>query len=149
MTDFDFEHDFEDLVEALDDLQDEVGEAGTFFVGTAVEYSVYLEFGTSKMDPKPFFRPALAEARRDLDGFIRDNTETTVQEIDDADELARTVAFALESRIKDIIKEKGLIDTGTLWASVRAIPAPGRLPSADEVDGSVAPGASADVEVNG
>jgi len=144
MTDFGFEADFEDLVESLEDLQDKVGEPGSFFVGTAVEYSIYLEFGTSKMDAKPFFRPALAEARRDIPGFIRDNTRKTVEEIESADELARTIAFGLERRIKQIIAEKGLIDTGTLRASVKAVPAPADLPTADEIDAD----ASADIEVS-
>jgi len=139
-----FAADFDELVETLEDLQEEVGESGSFFVGTAVEYSVYLEFGTSRMDPKPFFRPALAEARRDIPGFVRDNTRKTIEEIDSADELARTIAFGMERRVKEIITEKGLIDTGTLRASVRAVPAPGDLPDADEVDAD----GSADVEVS-
>jgi hypothetical protein len=144
MSDFGFDADFDELVETLEDMQDEVGQSGTFFIGTAVEYAVYLEFGTSKMDPKPFFRPALAEARRDLSGFIRDNSRKTIEEIDSADELARTIAFALERRVKQIITEKGLIETGTLRASVSAVPDPGNLPSADEVD----PDGSAAVEVS-
>ena len=116
----------------------------TWYVGTAVEYGVYLEFGTSKMDAKPFFRPALAEARRDLETFVADNTKTTMQQIDSVDELVRTIAFALERRVKEIITEKGLIDTGTLRASVQAVPTrPRDLPTADEVD----PAASADMEV--
>jgi hypothetical protein len=145
MTYIDFDADFEELVATLEDLQDGVGETGSFFIGTAVEYAVYLEFGTSKMDPKPFFRPALAEARRNLSGFIRENSRKTVEEIDSADELARTIAFALERRVKEIITRKGLIDTGTLRASVSAVPDPGTLPSADEVDGD----GSAAVEVSG
>lgn len=144
MTDFGFDADFDELVETLEDMQDEVGESGTHYIGTAVEYSVYLEFGTSKMDPKPFFRPALAEARRDLEGFIRENSRKTLQQIDTADELARTIAFALERRVKEIITEKDLIESGTLRASVQAVPAPGDLPDADEVD----PSAAAGVEVS-
>jgi HK97 gp10 family phage protein len=30
-----------------------------YIVGTATEYAVYIEYGTSKMFPKPFFRPAI------------------------------------------------------------------------------------------
>jgi phage gpG-like protein len=32
-------------------------------VGTDVEYGAYLELGTSRMDPRPYLRPALAAAR--------------------------------------------------------------------------------------
>lgn len=134
MTDFDFDADFEDLVERLDDLQEDVGQAGTHFVGTAVEYGVFLEFGTSKMDPKPFFRPALAAYRANLVRALEADTRKDIEDIDSADELAQTVALGLERRIKRIITQKGLIETGTLRASVQATPAPGQLPTADEVD---------------
>lgn len=134
MTDFDFDADFEDLVEEIDDLQDKIGQSGTFFVGTAVEYAIYLEFGTSKMDPKPFVRPALAAYRANLERAIEADTDKNIEDIDSADELARTVAFGLERRIKRIITQKGLIQTGTLRASVQATPSPGQLPTADEVD---------------
>lgn len=133
MTDFDMDADFEELVEALEDLQQQASGGGSYYVGTAVEYSVYLEVGTSKMDPKPFFRPALNEARRDLESFIARNTSKGVGDIETARELVRTVAFALERRVKEIIAEKGLIDTGTLRASITAAPVPEALPDADEV----------------
>jgi len=133
MTDFDMDADFEELIEGLADLQEQASGGGSYFVGTAVEYSVYLEFGTSKMDPKPFVRPALAEARRDLKSFIATNTTTSADDIETARELVRTVAFALERRIKEIITEKGLIETGTLRASITAAPVPDALPDADEV----------------
>lgn len=29
------------------------------FIGTNVEYAPYVEYGTSKMKPKPFFKPAV------------------------------------------------------------------------------------------
>jgi hypothetical protein len=133
MTDFDFDAGFEELIEELSDLQEQASGGGSYFVGTAVEYSIYLEFGSSKMDPEPFVRPALAEARRDLESFIAANTTTSADDIETARELVRTVAFALERRIKEIITEKGLIETGTLRASITAAPVPDALPDADEV----------------
>lgn len=148
MTSIDVDVDgLEQTIEKLDRLEERWTDDSRWVVGTAVEYAVYLEFGTSKMDPKPFFRPALQEARRDIEGFIRDNTRTTVSEIDDVQELVRAVAFALERRVKEIITRKGLIDTGTLRASVQAVPGanPGELPTADEIDAE----ASSTVEVNG
>lgn len=136
---------FTDAIEELKDLEEDLGQGGPWVVGTAVEYSIYLEFGTRHMDPKPFFRPVLAEVRsQGVEDFIDDNSRTTVGDIDDVDELVRTLAFAIERRVKEVITRKGLVDTGTLRASVKAVPGSdvGQLPSADEVD------ASADVEVN-
>jgi hypothetical protein len=137
MTTFDF--DIRGVEAHKRELQDEAenwaNPSGTWHVGTAVEYSVYLEFGTSKMDPKPFFRPALAEAERDLSAFVRDNTQTSLEQIDGPRELVRIIAFALERRVKEILTEKGLIDTGVLRASVLAVPSsPSSLPDAEDFD---------------
>lgn len=134
MSDFDFE------LDGLTGLQEEFGDriedwsgGGSAYVGTAVEYSIYLEYGTSKMDPKPFFRPALAEAGAGLEGFISEHTGTTVASITSADELVETIALALERRVKEIITEKGLIDTGTLRASIRAVDSEAELVAAEDV----------------
>lgn len=128
-----FAADVDDAIDELDDLQERYTGGGTWVVGSAVEYAIYLEMGTRDMDPKPFLRPALFEARQSLPQFIADNTSTTLNAIDTADELVRTVAFALERRIKQIITEKGLIDTGALRASVVAVPLGTPLPPLSEV----------------
>lgn len=135
-----------DQSRAVRDERDEwSGDDTTWHVGTAVEYSIFLEYGTSKMDPKPFFRPALAEAGRDLAAFVRDNSQKTLSQVDGPQELVRTIAFALERRVKEIITEKGLIDTGTLRASVKAVPGGvTELPDASDVD----PDTSANIEVS-
>ena len=78
-----------------------------------------------------------------VEGFIEKNSSYEMGDIDDVDDLVKTLAFALQRRIQEIITKKGLVDTGTLRISVKAIPGTdlNQLPSADEVD------ASADVEV--
>jgi len=137
MSNFDF--DISGLEAHQEELRDEAEtwsqSSGTWHVGSAVEYGIYLEFGTSDMDPKPFFRPALAEAERDLSAFVRDNTETTLEEVDGPRRLVAIIAYALERRVKEIITEKGLIDTGVLRASVLAVPtSPDVLPDAEDFD---------------
>lgn len=134
-----FDHNLDGLADHVGDLEEEQerwtgGEV--WAVGTAVEYSVYVEFGTSKMDPRPFFRPALFAYEANLAAAIESDTETSLDEIDSVDELVRTVAFGLERRIKRIITRKGLVDTGTMRASVLAVPGPdvGQLPTADDLE---------------
>lgn len=124
MADFDVEvESFERVIESLNDIEDDIRGAGTVTVGTGVKYSIWLEFGTSDMDPKPFFRPALAELRaKGVERFLENNTNLSVEQIDDLDSLVKVVGLALERRIKEIITRKGLIDTGTLRASVLAVP---------------------------
>jgi hypothetical protein len=124
------------LQETIDNLQDDIETTVTWVTGTAVEYAIYLEFGTRDMDPKPFVRPAARVYESNLEAAIAADTNTTLQAIDDADQLVKVVAFGLERRIKKIITAKGLVETGTLRASVRAVPLRqiDSLPEADEID---------------
>jgi len=66
--------------------------------------------------------------------FVADNTGTTIRQIDSAEELVETIGLALERRVKEIITRKGIIDTGTLRASIRAVDAQSELVAADEVE---------------
>jgi hypothetical protein len=128
----------EAAINRLEQLEDDVETLTTYTVGTAVEYSLYLEFGTSKMDAKPFFRPAINEIRaQGVDGFIAHNTRTSVETLPDADAVIRVLALALERRVKEIITDKGLIDTGTLRASIVAVRGddPSVLPGEGEFSG--------------
>jgi hypothetical protein len=135
MSDFDFDLDgATSLKEEFGDRIDDWSGGGSVFVGTAVEYALYLEYGTSKMDPKPFFRPAVAELQADIEGFIDAHTNSAVDTITSAEELVETIGLALERRIKEIITSKGLIDTGTLRASIRAVDSRGSLLAAEDVD---------------
>ena len=129
---------FEAAINELDQLEEDVSTIGTYTIGTGVEYSVFLEFGTSKMDAKPFFGPAINEVRlQGVPGFIRHNTQTTVDAQETIDDVIRVLAFALERRIKQIITQKGLIDTGTLRASVVAVRGadPSQLPDSGDLSG--------------
>jgi len=125
-------------IEEVEDLIDDVDSDREFLVGTGVEYSVFLEFGTSKMDPKPFFQPAINEVRLEgVRGFIAHNTRTTLEAQDSLDDVLRVLALAIERRVKEIITRKGLIDTGTLRASVIAVSGgdPSVLPGEGEFSG--------------
>jgi hypothetical protein len=132
---------FAELREDLEDLEDDYTGGGAWTVGTAVNYSVFVEFGTRHMQAQPFVRPAVEELQaRGVDGFIDDHTQTSVGEIGDIEGVVRAVAFALERRVKELAP----VDTGTLRASVRAVRGldVSKLPDERDVD------ASADVEVN-
>jgi len=133
-----FEADLSGFDRLRQTLREEIADAETtvdYVVGSGVEYSVFLEFGTEDMDPKPFVRPAVDEVESRL-SQIADDADT-------ADELVTKVALALEREIKQTITEKGLIDTGTLRASVTAIRdgVPSDLPDAGAT-------ATTDIEVD-
>jgi hypothetical protein len=125
----------EALIDELNEMQERLRGDETWLVGTAVNYAIYLEAGTSDMDPKPFVRPALSEVRqKGIEDFLEDHTNYTAEEIADLDSLVAALALALERRIKEIITEKGLIDTGTLRASVAAVPGADPSDLATEAD---------------
>ena len=129
---------FRRVLDALDDISDDLRGAGTVTVGTGVSYGIFLELGTRDMDPKPFFRPALAELRvQGVSGFIETNTKLSVEQIEELNDLVSVVGLALERRIKEIIAAKGLIDTGTLRASVVAVEgaSPSKLPTEGDLSG--------------
>jgi len=133
-----FEADLSGFDRLRQTLREEIADAETtvdYVVGSGVEYSVFLEFGTEDMDPKPFVRPAVDEVESRL-SQIADDADT-------ADELVTKVALALEREIKQTITRKGLIDTGTLRASVTAIRdgVPSDLPDAGAT-------ATTDIEVD-
>jgi hypothetical protein len=133
VTEIDIDVGLGSVLEAIDDLQERyAGGGATWVVGTRVEYAIYVNFGTRNQDPQPFFSAAIAEAQTDLAGFVASNTRTTLGQADSADELVQTVALALERRMKELAP----VDTGTLRASIAAVPleAAGRLPDADEIE---------------
>jgi len=127
-----------ELEAELDELEDDLESSREVIVGTGVSYAVYLEGGTRHMDPKPFFGPAINEARtQGVERFVEDNTNTSVEALDTLDQLVAVLGLALERRIKEIITTKGLIDTGTLRASVVAVPGtdPSALPTESDLSG--------------
>lgn len=42
----------------------------TYFVGTGVEYGIYVEFGTYKMRAQPFMRPAISRTVMEVQGNL-------------------------------------------------------------------------------
>jgi hypothetical protein len=169
----DFDIDVSGLRESIRDVEgiaDDFEDATPYVVGTGVQYAIYVEFGRGAItptdadalrfrgsdgdvifrqrvgpqDPQPFVRPAVAEAASNLQQFVARNTRTTLQQIDTADELTRVVALALERRIKELAP----VDTGTLRASVTAVPGrdPAALPGEDDVDGGAQTSTEIDLE---
>jgi len=101
MTRFGIDVDDASVRDALGDLEDKYTTERVEVVGTNVEYAIYLETGTEKMPPYPWFRPAIREFRLDPEGFITDNSGfSSLDEIPDGDTLVKTIASALESKME-------------------------------------------------
>lgn len=52
---------------------DPIGNAA--YIGTNVEYAPYVEFGTSKMAPRPFLRPAALEHSEEYKALMKESME--------------------------------------------------------------------------
>ena len=91
------------------------------WVGSAVEYGPMHEFGTSTMQARPHWRPAIEEiaaqigSDEGLQSGIMGNALTT---LDPGDAPPIKVALMVERRVKEIIASKGIVDTGNYRGSV-------------------------------
>ncbi|WP_089650093.1 HK97-gp10 family putative phage morphogenesis protein [Halobacterium hubeiense] len=83
-----------------------------YVVGPTVEYAVYHETGTSKMEARPFARPAAERVQANLDQYVSNAPEFSEEAI------VQQVAVGVESEMKRIITQKELVDTGAMRASV-------------------------------
>jgi phage gpG-like protein len=105
------------LVDAIDvfhQLTIEYNSGATFIVGPTVEYAVHHETGTSKMEARPFAKPAAERVQQDLEGKARPFLEGGGGE----EAVVRAVALAVEAEMKRIVKQKDIWDTGTLHSSI-------------------------------
>lgn len=55
------------------------GGEGEYHVGSQVHYAAYVEFGTSRMAPRPYFTPALTRNIPVLRQALRDMTEEWIE----------------------------------------------------------------------
>jgi len=95
---------FDAVMDALD--YTEQGET-KYIVGTDVEYAIYVEFGTSRMQAQPYLRPAVRRAVRKLD---------SIGSFDSPEEIAQALALQVEREAKREVP----VDTGTLKNSITA-----------------------------
>jgi hypothetical protein len=96
------------MADVLDLLEYEEFGTVKYVVGTNVRYSIYVEYGTSRMEAQPYLRPAIEDAVRSLDNHVDD--------ADDAEELAERLALHVER----VAKEEVPVDTGNLKNSIEA-----------------------------
>lgn len=99
---------YADTLAAFDAVKDWAGEA-EYVVGTNVQYSVYVEFGTSKMAAQPYLRPAVEDVVNRMGDEIAEDAES-------AEELVKRLALEIERGAK----ERAPVDTGNLRASIEA-----------------------------
>lgn len=106
-------------VRLLEALRFDFDDGAIYVVGPTVHYAVYHELGTSKMDARPFARPAAERVQANLDSAAGQFLDGDVVEASE-DALVRSVALAVEAEMKRIVEAKGIWDTGALHGSISA-----------------------------
>lgn len=101
----------------LDSLRMRFDGDTVYVVGPTVEYSVFVDRGTSRMESRPFVKPAAERVQGNLEGNVGDLLQGSVMDAGE-DELVRATAIAVQREMQRIITQKGAVDTGTLRASV-------------------------------
>jgi len=110
---------FDDVLGLFKDISTRFDGDTVYLVGPTVKYAVHVELGTSKMEARPFVRPAAERVQSDF-GLVSQFVDGGVLEVGEAG-LVEATALAVEAEIVRIITEKGLIDTGAMRASVTTV----------------------------
>jgi hypothetical protein len=93
-------------------------ESGEAWVGSAVVYGPFHEWGTSVIQARPHWRVAIAEIIGQAGGDVK--MQNQVFEAVLKGEAPMEVALMLERRVKQIITSEHIIDTGNYRASIAA-----------------------------
>jgi len=101
----------------LDSLAVDFGDDAVYVVGPTVEYAIYVDQGTSKMEARPYAKPAAERVQANLSSSVGQYLDRSVLESGE-DSVVRAAALAVQAEMQRIITDKGAVDTGTLRASV-------------------------------
>lgn len=104
-------------LEFFQDVHARFNENVTYIVGPTVNYAIYHELGTSKMEARPFARPAAERVQANLDSKVDRFLEVGILEAGEG-ALVRATALAVQREMQTIIEQKDIWDIGTLHGSV-------------------------------
>lgn len=105
------------LEDLLGSLKMKFTNDAVYIVGPSVEYAVYHELGTSRMEARPFARPAAEQVQNNLGNEIQRFLDSGIADSNE-DDIVRAAALAVERRMKLIVRRKEIWDTGNLHASI-------------------------------
>jgi len=91
----------------------------TYIAGPTVEYAIYNEKGTSKMEARPYARPAAERVEANTASEVRRIAASQGIPLSSEENIIRCAALAVQDRMKRIADRKDVRDTGDLIASIR------------------------------
>jgi hypothetical protein len=111
------------LAKVFKDVSDAARFPAEFWVGSAVPYGPFHEFGTTRITARPHWQPSIAATvikfglatRRQQNQFVNAMIEAPRG-------LVELVAFDLERAVKQSIASQGILDTGNYRGSIATGP---------------------------
>jgi len=110
---------FEAAMDLVEDVVVDFSGDTTYIAGPTVDYAVYHETGTSKMEARPYVRPAAEMVQANTGAEIQRISKSQGIPLNSEENIIRCAALAVQSRIKEIADRKDIRDTGQLINSVR------------------------------
>ncbi len=111
------------LLNVLSDAADAARNPGEWWVGSAVPYGVFHEFGTMKIVARPHWSPSIEIVAMQFGlAPARQQNEFVNAMILAPRGLVKLVAFHLERTVKQSITAQGIIDTGNYRGSIATGP---------------------------
>lgn len=91
-----------------------------YLVGPATSYAVYHELGTSKMEARPFMRPAAEKVQANLRTQIQKISKSQSIPLNSERNIVRCAALAVEVEATKIATRKDIRESGDTIASIQA-----------------------------
>lgn len=95
-----------------------------YVVGPTVKYAVYQEQGTSKLEARPFMRPAAERVQQNPETYAKQMAPTHGLDISSEEGFVKALALAVQDEGKRIADAKDIRDSGDLIASISIDPVP-------------------------
>lgn len=109
---------FANVMDVLESLRVQFEGNTTYLVGPTVSYAIYQEKGTSKIEARPFVKPAAEQVQANLSSEVQRIASAQGIALDSEAAVVRCAALAVQDRMKTIARRKEIRDTGDLIGSI-------------------------------
>lgn len=111
------------LAKVFKDVSDAARFPGEYWVGSAVPYGPFHEFGTARIVARPHWQPTLIVITQLYGLASPKNQNSFVNSMIEAPRgLVKRIAFDIERQVKISITSQGIIDTGNYRGSIATGP---------------------------
>lgn len=106
------------VMDLLENLQVGFDGSSAMVVGPTVEYAIYHERGTSKMQARPFMGPAARRVDANTGMYVKRMAASQGISLDSEENIVRCAALAVQKEAQRLVEEKDIWEYGTLHGSI-------------------------------